>query len=432
MSDRPTTVRFGVLTWLTLAAALAYLSRSAIGVAESTIRDEFRLTETQSGWFMGAFFWTYAIFQVPGGWLAHRRGTRVAMALFVLLGSVATLALGMSTGFWLLILAQFLMGIAQAGLFPASCLSISHWIPLARRSFSCGILTTGMQVGAIAAALMTGVLIGQIGWRWVFICFALPGFAWTLRFWFRFRDDPRRDPAVNPAEIALIEAERGEPATCSAEEATEPTPWLAMARNPAIWFLCGQQICRASGYMFFASWFPTFLQETRGLSVRDSGYLQALVFSGTLTGCLLGGWLTDLIWRRTKSLRLSRSGVGATFLGACGLLILAAWFVKSVSLAVALLTLGSLFAALAGPCAFSATIDIGGRHTPQVFGLMNMIGNFAVAASPPLVGLLFERTENWNLVLLIFAAVYLTGAVCWGLVDPGRRLSLADPKPKPA
>lgn len=433
MSDRPTAVRFGVVGWLTLAALLAYLCRSAIGVAESTIREEFRLSETQSGWFMGAFFWTYALFQVPGGALSHRRGTRVAMTLFVLTGSLATLLLGLAPAFWLLIVAQFLMGIAQAGLFPASCLSISHWIPLARRSFACGVLTTGMQAGAIAAALLTGILIGQIGWRWVFVCFALPGLVWAVRFWLRFRDDPRSDPRVNAAERELIARDREEPAVSSAEEAAEPTPWLAMARNPAIWWLCGQQICRAAGYMFFASWFPTFLQETRGISVQDSGYLQALVFSGTLTGCLLGGWLTDLIWRRTKSLRLSRSGVGATFLGACGLLILAAWFVESVGLAVALLTLGSLFAALAGPCAFSATIDIGGRHTPQVFGLMNMIGNFAVAASPPLVGLLFERTENWNLVLLIFAVVYLTGALCWGLVDPGRRLVAgASPKPESA
>ncbi|MCB1089628.1 MAG: MFS transporter, partial [Verrucomicrobiae bacterium] len=365
-------VRFSVLFWLTAAAVLAYLCRSAIGVAESTIRGEFQLSESQSGWFMGAFFWTYAVFQVPGGWLAHRRGTRVAMALFVLMGSASTLALGLAPAFWLLIAAQFFMGIAQAGLFPASCLSISHWIPLARRTFACGILTTGMQVGAIAAALLTGILIGQIGWRWVFVCFALPGFIWVLRFWWRFRDDPRADPSVNAAELALIESDRDEPVPSSTEEAGEPTPWLAMARNPAVWFLCGQQVCRAAGYMFFASWFPTFLQETRGISVKDSGYLQALVFSGTLTGCLLGGWLTDLIWTRTRSLRLSRSGVGAAFLGACGLLILGAWFVQSIPLGVALLTLGSLFAALAGPCAFSACIDIGGRHTPQVFGVMNM------------------------------------------------------------
>lgn len=172
--------------------------------------------------------------------------------------------------------------------------------------------------------------------------------------------------------------------------------------------------------MFFASWFPTFLQETRGISVAGSGYLQGLVLAGTLTGSICGGLLTDWIWRRTKNLRLSRSGVGAAFLGGCGLLILGAWFVESYVVAVGLLTVGALFAALAGPCAFAATIDIGGTRVPQVFGLMNMCGNLAAAACPILVGMLFSWTSNWNLVLLVFAGVYLAGAVCWLFVNPQR------------
>ncbi|MCA9012234.1 MAG: MFS transporter, partial [Planctomycetaceae bacterium] len=196
---------------------------------------------------------------------------------------------------------------------------------------------------------------------------------------------------------------------------------LTVACSPAMLWLCGQQICRASGYMFFASWFPTFLQETRGVSVAKSGYLQGLVFAGTLAGCIFGGIMTDWIWRRTGGLSLSRSAVGAASLGACSFLILVAWFVKSPELAVALLTLGSFFAALAGPAAFAAVIDIGGPRVPQVFGLMNMIGNFAAAACPFVVGKLFELTTNWNLVLLLFAGVYFAGAVCWVFVNPPRQ-----------
>lgn len=175
--------------------------------------------------------------------------------------------------------------------------------------------------------------------------------------------------------------------------------------------------------MFFASWFPTFLQQTRGVSIADSGYQQGFVLAGTLGGSILGGMLVDRIWKTTGSLRLSRSGVGAAALGTCGLLILAAWFVQSVPLAVGLLALGAMFAALAGPCAFAATIDIGGTKVPQVFGLMNMCGNFAAAACPVLVGLLFQWTANWNLVLLLFAGVYLAGAACWVLVNPTRRVT---------
>ena len=115
---------------------------------------------------------------------------------------------------------------------------------------------------------------------------------------------------------------------------------------------------------------------------------------------------------------MSRSGVGAGALGLCGMLIFGAWFVKDPTTAVALMSLGSLFAALAGPCALAATIDIGGNRVPQVYGLMNMSGNFAAAACPVLVAKLFQWTENWNVVLLLSAGVYLTGAVCWLFANP--------------
>ena len=426
MTDRPTTVRYRVLAWLTLAAALSYLCRSAVSVAESTVRTDLGLTLEESGWFMGAFFWTYAVFQVPCGWFSERVGTRIALTVFAVGWSVATIGIGVAPGFWLLIVAQLIMGIAQAGVFPASCNSIGHWMPLAQRTLGCGVFTAGMQVGAIVASGSVGVLILALGWRWVFVAFALPGILWAFGFISWFRDRPEHTPAVNAKELELIRAGRNV-MDLNPNDAHEPTTdsgqpqLLAIACSPVMLWLCGQQVCRASGYMFFASWFPTFLQETRGVSVAQSGYLQGLVFAGTLTGCIFGGMLTDWIWRRTGGLRLSRSGVGAAALGACSLLILAAWFVQNAELAVALLTLGAFFAALAGPAAFAATIDIGGPRVPQVFGLMNMVGNFAAAACPVIVGKLFQVTANWNLVLLLFAGVYFAGAICWVFVNPRHR-----------
>jgi ACS family glucarate transporter-like MFS transporter/ACS family D-galactonate transporter-like MFS transporter len=416
-----TKVRYEVLSLLAVAAGLSYLARNAVGVAESTIRTDLGLTLKESGWFMGTFFWSYAILQIPGGELAHQRGTKLAMLVFATGWSVASLCIGLAPGIMLLLTAQLIMGAAQAGIFPASCSSVSHWIPVARRTFACACLAVGMQLGAITASLLTGPLIDVMKWRWVFVLYAVPGFVWAVIFWRRFHNDPHQDDRVNTAERDLIGG--SEQSKSRQQKRTVPTPWGAVARNPAVWFLCGQQVCRASGYMFFASWFPTFLQETRGTSISDSGYLQALVFSGTLTGSLCGGLLTDWIYRRTGNLKFSRSGVGATFLMGCAALILAAWFVENTVLAVGLLALGSLFAALAGPCAFAATIDIGGDHVPQVFGLMNMTGNLAAAACPILVGLLFDWTSNWTLVLLIFAAIYAVGGLCWALVDCERSIS---------
>ncbi|MEZ6091346.1 MAG: MFS transporter [Pirellulaceae bacterium] len=426
--NRPTTVRYQVLGLLTLAAAISYLARNAVGVAESTIREDVGLTLRQSGFFMGAFFWSYAILQVPGGWLAHRFGSRVALAAFAVGWSLATLVIGLAHGLWLLIIAQLLMGGAQAGIFPASCYSISHWISQARRTFACGMLTMGMQVGAIIASLLTGPLLMVIHWRGLFLLYSIPGLIWAALFWLRFRDRPQQDQSVNGAELRAIGVadDNHSDSDKTSFQKVQPTPWLRIFTNRSIWFLHGQQICRASGYMFFASWFPTFLQQTRGVSVADSGYLQAFVFLGTMAGCLCGGLLTDWIWQRSGSLRWSRSGVGSVFLMGCATLILSAWFVQSTTMAACLLSAGAFFAALAGPCAFAATIDIGGEHVPQVFGLMNMLGNFAAAACPILVAELFARTANWNLVLLVFAGIYVAGAACWAMVDPSHKVDIPD------
>lgn len=420
-SGRPTWGRHEVIGLLTLAAAIAYLTRNAISVAESTIREDLGLTIRQSGWFMAAFFWSYAALQVPGGSVAHLKGTRFAMVAFACGWSVAAILIGAAPGLWLLIVAQLLMGAAQAGIFPASCHAISHWTPLARRTLACGVLAVGMQVGAITASLTTGVMIDAMHWRWVFALYAVPGFLWALSFFLRFCNYPAKDSKVNAAELAIIRAGRLTVETSTTTPS--PTPWKLIFRSSSLWFLCGQQACRAAGYMFFASWFPTFLQATRGVSVKESGYLQALVFAGTLVGSLFGGLLTDWIWQRTGDLRLSRSGVGATFLFGCAVLILSAWFVESTLLAVLLLSVGSLLAAMAGPCASAATIDIGGNHVPQVYGIMNMSGNFAAAACPILIAEVFEWTSNWSIVLLLFAATYLIGAMCWAMVDCRQQIS---------
>ena len=418
--SKPTIVRYRVLTLLTLSSAIAYLTRGAVSVSESTIRDDLGLSLEQSGIFMGMFFWSYAVLQIPGGWVAYHKGAKFALIMFTIAGSLATFSIGIAPGLWLLLVAQLVMGAAQAGLFPAGCYSISHWIPLSNRTIACGVFTMGMQVGAIAASVLTAEFLTVVDWRLIFVNYSIPGLLWVVTFWLWFHDRPQHDPSVNAAERDLIQPIPDDVETTP--QTARSVPWKQIFQHRAIWFLCGQQICRGAGYMFFASWFPTFLQVTRGVSVKESGYLQALVFSGTLAGCLCGGWLTDWVLNRTGNLRLSRSLIGTTFLLACSLLILFAWFVESTTLAVGLLTCGAFFAALAGPCAFSATMDIGGEYVPQVFGLMNMTGNLAAAACPVLIGYLFSTTENWTLVLLVFSGIYFLGSMSWMFVDSSRKI----------
>jgi MFS transporter, ACS family, D-galactonate transporter len=423
---RRTTVRYRALAWLATAAGLAYFCRNATGVPESAIRTELGLSFEQSGWLLSAFFWSYAIFQVPSGWFAERVGSRIALSISVFAWSIAMLGMGLAPGFWLLIAAQATMGIAQAGLMPAAVNSIGRWMPLAQRSAACGILGAGMQVGAVASSGLAGALIDPLGWRLVFIAFAVPGILWTFGFFARFRDDPAEVLPSDSPELELIRAGRNIEDVKAQNDVGEARALLAIMRNPTMWWLCGQQICRSAGYQFFPTWFPTFLQQTHHVSAKTSAYLQGTVFAGVLLGCVFGGFVTDWVWRRTGSLRVSRGGVGAASLIICAVTFISAWFIESTAAAIGLLAIGNFCAAFAGPSAFAATIDIGGRRVPQAAGLMNMVGNLSAAACPVLVARLFQSTTNWNLILPVFAGIFFAGAVCWLFVNPHRPIQYAE------
>lgn len=411
-----------MLVLLAATSAMAYLSRNAIGVAESTMRQDLGLSLEQSGWFMGAFFWTYAVLQLPSGWFSERVGTRLLLSASAVGWSLATLGIGLAPAFWLLVLAQFIMGAAQAGVLPASCSSIGHWMPVAQRTLSCGVLSSGMQAGAIVASALTALLTVHFGWRWAFVAIAPLGILWSLYFYSRFRDQPSQSTFVNPSELAIILSDRDPIALNKIPARSLHAEASAMVRSPVVWWLCGQQICRAAGYMFFVSWLPTFLQITSGMSIEHSGYLQGIVLFAMAPGNILGGALTDLIWRHTGSLRLSRSGVATAALTLCSFSLLGAWFVQDVTVTVTFLALGGFFIALAGPSAFAAAIDVGGHRVPQIVAVMNMVGNFAAALCPVIVAAAFRITNDWSDVLLLFSALLLCGSFSWLFVNPNIQL----------
>lgn len=417
--QKPTNVRYQVLTWLSVAALLAYFARNCVGVAESTIRSDLELTKAESGWFLAAFFWSYALFQVPAGFLAQRFGTRIVLAWSAVTWSLGLFLLAGSPNLFLLIAAQLFSGMAQAAVFPCAVQSIALWFPEPRRATACSALTIGMQLGAVLTAWLTGFLISHWDWRWIFAVYATPGLAWASVFIASFHDRPEDDPNINTAEIEWIGATTAEEAGGkNPVDKSEVTPWDLILSNRSVLCLCGQQAFRAAGYGFFATWFPSFLQESRNIDVGKSGIFQGLIFAATLFGGLYGGWLVDRIYQRTRSLKASRSGVGILCMLVCGGLIFSASFAKGAGMAVTLIGIGAFAAALAGPCAYVATIDLGKKHVPAVFGFMNMAGNLATGTASVVVGYLVGLTKDWSLVLSLFGIAYFLAAICWWLVDP--------------
>jgi nitrate/nitrite transporter NarK len=180
-----------------------------------------------------------------------------------------------------------------------------------------------------------------------------------------------------------------------------------------MWCICGQQFFRAAGYMFFTSWFATYLQESRGVTIGKSGVLTMLPLLAVVVGSLAGGVVSDAVLRRTRSIRLARQAVAGCSLVLCAALTLSAYFFADALAAVLIISAGSFFAAVAGPCGYTITIDMGGEHVPMVNSVMNMCGNLGAMLLPIAVPWLLRETGSWNAVLLSFGALYVAAALCW-------------------
>jgi MFS family permease len=418
--SRPTFVRYSVLAWLCLIATITYIQRNSIAVAEEAIAKDLGLNEQQMGWIMGAFFLSYSIFQIPSGLLADRWGTRRGLALMAFVWSLSTALMGVSVGLVSLFLVRFLMGISQAGVFPCATNSIAQWFPAGRRALAAGSLASFMSFGGAVGAILTGRLIEPLGWRWLFVVYSIPGVLWAIGFYFWFRDRPGDHSAVNAEEQNLIAGKlQAEPPVADPSEEIESTPWLAILSSPAMWCICGQQFFRAAGYIFFATWFPKFLRKVYDLSDEQVGDFSSLPILAVIPAGILGGLVSDWIFTRTGSRKLSRVAVASAGLLLCAACFGAAYFASNVWWAVGFITIGSFFATFAGPPGYTITMDMGGRHVATVFSTMNMSGNLAAAVFSVIVPWFVKLNGgNWNSVLLLLVGIYIGGALCWLALKP--------------
>lgn len=405
-------------------AMIAYLSRNCLGVfaADEAFRAEFDATEEQLSDVMTAFFLGYAIFQIPAGYLGQRFGTRIVLTAYAVLWSACTVLLGFSSGLGFLTGAMFANGLAQAGVFPNAARSIADWMPSHRKAIACGFMAAFMSIGGAVATGLTGLLT-KYSWDWKTIAFlySVPGVVWAVVFCVWFRDRPEEHPQVTDSEVDWIRGRSydadpvDEPADDVPAEST--INWAVMLRSKALWLINGQQFFRAAGYIFCATWLPTYLRDQYGVSVGDAGLWASLPLLAVVCGSSLGGLITDLLLQFTGSRAISRKAVAASCLAICGLLTISALAAKTISVAVALIGAGLFFASLAGPCSYAQTMDLAGKQIPVVFGMMNMMGNFGAALCPQLVTRTKDLTGSWDSVLFLFLGIYVAGALCWVFLD---------------
>ena len=199
----PTRVRHKVLASTTLVAVLLYLDRICIAeIAKGeAFKNELGLSDDQTGLILSAFFLSYALGQVPAGWLSDRFGARRMLPVYVLLWSLCTALTGLATGFVMLFVARLVFGFAQAGCYPTAGSLIRRWTPLNSRGTASSIVSFGGRLGGALAPLLTAWLLADyLSWRWVLVLYGSSGLLVALLFWRVVRERPEEHSKCNAEE----------------------------------------------------------------------------------------------------------------------------------------------------------------------------------------------------------------------------------------
>ncbi|MEY4095338.1 MAG: hypothetical protein RLZZ53_2537 [Acidobacteriota bacterium] len=413
---QPSRARHKLLAFTTILAVITYLDRVAISSAAPAIRGEMGLDAVQMGWVFSAFTWTYAIFEIPSGWMGDVMGPRKVLTRIVIWWSAFTAATGAAWNFTSLVIFRLLFGMGEAGAFPNTSRSFAKWFPLSERGAAHGWIFMGTRMGGAITPPLVVALMTNFGWRETFYLFGGLGVVWAWFWWRWFRDEPSQHPEVNQAELALIESGRETPAEHGGFN------WAALL-SPNLLLVYGMYFTMGYTLYFNLTWLPTYLKDVRGFTLQQAGWLSAAVLftGGVMT--YVGGKLTDYLVKH-YGLKIGRS-INVVTLPIAGLLLVAAAQTEHPLTAAILLAMTLGVADLGVSSCWSICHDIGGRNAGIVTGAMNTWGNIGGALSPLVVGYAVGWYSSWTVPFYITAGVYMFGALCTFFVDPRKPVSLA-------
>lgn len=431
----PTRTRWKILALLTLISVITYVDRVNISVAARQMMPALGLTQIQMGYVFSAFVLGYALFQIPGGWLGDRWGTRLVLTGAVIWWSFFTACTAVAgtlpTAQWLgilgsLIFIRFLIGVGEAAALPNFNRSVANWFPLRERGFGMGVSIGGIGVGSAITPPIVAWMMVNYGWQSAFYAAALVGVAIAVLWGWYATDRPEQHRGVNKEELAVIKEAPSSPAGLPEpvpQGCLEPVPWAAFLRTPTIWWIVLSYTGLGYVAYVYMSWFYLYLVNERGFDVLRGAFFASGPFIAITVLCPLGGWVTD---RLAVSLGVNngRSRVGCAGMLLSGFCIVAGTQIAEPYAAITMLSLGAGFLYFTVGAFWASTIDLAPRHSGTLSGIMNTGANVGGTISPTLTPWLAEQF-GWNISLGFAAGVAATGGVLWLFVRPGDGLRKA-------
>ena len=410
---KPTRARYWVIVFAITLAVLSYVDRVSISQAAGPISRDLLLSKSQMGLVFGAFALSYALFEIPGGWLGDWMGPRRVLVRIVLAWSTFTALTGAAWSFASLCVVRFLFGAGEAGCFPNLTKAFSVWLPRAERVRAQGIMWAFARWGGAFTPPLVVLVFQYMTWRQAFALFGAFGIIWCVFFLRWFRDDPADHPSLNAAERELLKEVE------SLALSHGDVPWKKLVSSGSVLLLWAQYFCFSYVWYFYITWLPTYLQEFRHLTPRAASVLAVLplLFGGF--GSLVCGFTANHLARRIGNIGTSRRSIAAGGMLTSALFILLVTRIEDPIRAMLAMGFASFANDLVMPVAWNACMDLGGKYAGTVAGSMNMMGNLAGFTAPVIGGYLLQHTAGgWNLLLYLMSGIAVVGALCWAFIDP--------------
>jgi sugar phosphate permease len=422
----PSKGRWYVLVMISVMYLITYLDRVNISTAAPEISKEFGFNNITMGYIFSAFVWSYALFQVPGGWLSDRFGARRVLGIIVGYWSVMTAATSLAFGAASFIFIRFLFGVGEAGAFPGATRAMQLWYPRQERGFVQGITHSASRAGAAIAPPIVLLIMLNLGWRWAFYVCGAIGLVWALWWSFSYRNLPEEHRLVNQAEIEHI---RGRDANGAINpppvQKQTQVPWGVLLRSGNMWAVMLAYFTYVYCLWIFLTWLTKYLIDVRHFTLLQGGLLASLPLWAGVVGDTAGGLATDWLLRRTGSARIGRRAVAIVGLLGCAVFIVPAALTANAYTAVFCLTASMFFLECTIGPSWAVPMDTSGKYSGTVSGMMNMAGNFGGALSPVVFGYLAQG-GNWQAPFIVAAVLLVAGSAIWAFwLDPDKHILTA-------
>ena len=304
-------LRWWIMVLLFFAAVLNYVDRQTLSALAPTIQKDLDMNEQDYANVVNIFLVAYTIAYLLSGRIADKMGTRKGMFIFVAWWSVANAFTASANSIASLSAYRFVLGLGEAGIWPAASKAVSEWFPKKERAFAIGLYTMGATIGATIAPYIVIPLatynyasslpaiadwLGQgTGWRLAFILTGMVGLVWLIP-WLMVYRQPKKSKLITDAELQLIndDAASDDPAD-SAKENT--WSWKQVLLFRGTWLLLIGRLVTDPVWYFYQFWFPKYLSSDRHLS-QEQLKITWVIYAAAGVGSLFGGWLSGRLVKK--------------------------------------------------------------------------------------------------------------------------------------